>query len=467
MRYLILTLGLVVAPLAAHSSSCNINVASKCNNPAVPVNSWFQDNYNNAASNQLACMQRAADYQAYCGTSSAWALFTSNANVTSWVLVTNGRYQMFSLPVGTGVPLGNLYSNPSGALVMQGDGNLVLYNNGTALWATSFMPNFDYGSFSGGTSGMNCSGCSAQLQSDGNLVLYAPNGPYWASRSSGQGATLTLSATRPFAFVDSQSGSALWSSSMMWTGVDLRDYELVEMNGWVLKNPASTPTVVEFSDMYQDPTYRTWIWADSLNNNGTVSLAVDYISSAYSGMVGVQRALLAGGNGMLTGFANPGSLPGLVGAMFPPNTMPLQMYLPVILPGQINPSGVTSQALQAFPWEQVDVFQMNPANCASQKTGTEFIRNSVYLVANYPFGGDIGTPDLTLFLETEMTDNPNSPLIAKRLERYAFVPGFGRVMMETVYDLRSPSSNQTFTTYTLKVPNPSGHFIGPLCPTNP
>lgn len=48
------------------------------------------------------------------------------------------------------------------ALVMQGDGNLVLYDNfsGRALWAS-------------GTDGRN--GARAVMQSDGNLVVYAPD----------------------------------------------------------------------------------------------------------------------------------------------------------------------------------------------------------------------------------------------------------------------------------------------------
>lgn len=66
------------------------------------------------------------------------------------------------------------------SLVMQGDGNLVLYRNGAgALWAT-------------GTAGKQVA--FAVMQNDGNLVLYTPNGaPVWASGTHGNpGSVLIL-----------------------------------------------------------------------------------------------------------------------------------------------------------------------------------------------------------------------------------------------------------------------------------
>jgi len=51
---------------------------------------------------------------------------------------------------------------------MQADGNLVLYQGATPLWASN----------TAGT-GANI----AAMQSDGNLVLYGPSGPVWATNT--------------------------------------------------------------------------------------------------------------------------------------------------------------------------------------------------------------------------------------------------------------------------------------------
>ncbi len=56
-------------------------------------------------------------------------------------------------------------------LILQEDGNLVLYGPDRALWAT-------------GTDGRE--GRAAIMQPDGNLVLYGPQGPLWASGTAGR-----------------------------------------------------------------------------------------------------------------------------------------------------------------------------------------------------------------------------------------------------------------------------------------
>jgi hypothetical protein len=60
-------------------------------------------------------------------------------------------------------------------VTMQGDGNLVLYEQGRALWASG--TNY--------WTGNNFTGWCA-MQFDGNLVLYEQDGtPFWASNTSG------------------------------------------------------------------------------------------------------------------------------------------------------------------------------------------------------------------------------------------------------------------------------------------
>jgi hypothetical protein len=69
--------------------------------------------------------------------------------------------------VSCGGPCGQL------TLVMQGDGNLVLYLGPAVLWA----------------SGTNAPGAYVAMQGDGNLVVYAPscapNGVCWSSETAG------------------------------------------------------------------------------------------------------------------------------------------------------------------------------------------------------------------------------------------------------------------------------------------
>lgn len=65
-------------------------------------------------------------------------------------------------------------ANGKYTLIMQDDGNLVIYNNhqGKPLWAT-------------GTDGTDCK--QAIMQDDGNFVLYHVNGkPEWATGTNGR-----------------------------------------------------------------------------------------------------------------------------------------------------------------------------------------------------------------------------------------------------------------------------------------
>jgi LasA protease len=81
-------------------------------------------------------------------------------------------------------------------LVMQGDGNLVEYQAGTALWASN-------------TGGDN--GAVVEMQSDGNLVIYLNGAAKWASNTGGfQGAQLVLQDDSNLVMYGKQS-AILWS----------------------------------------------------------------------------------------------------------------------------------------------------------------------------------------------------------------------------------------------------------------
>jgi chitinase len=84
------------------------------------------------------------------------------------------------------------------SLIMQGDGNLVLYQGGTALWAS------------------NTAGSAADeaiLQGDGNFVLYTSSGtPVWASNTAGNSGAYLQVQNDGNVVVYSASGSVLWST---------------------------------------------------------------------------------------------------------------------------------------------------------------------------------------------------------------------------------------------------------------
>ncbi len=83
-------------------------------------------------------------------------------------------------------------------LIMQGDGNLVLYQGGTALWAS------------------NTAGSAADeaiMQGDGNLVLYTSAGsPLWASGTAGNAGAYLEVQNDGNVVIYSASGAVLWST---------------------------------------------------------------------------------------------------------------------------------------------------------------------------------------------------------------------------------------------------------------
>ncbi|WP_210423694.1 hypothetical protein [Croceivirga thetidis] len=95
------------------------------------------------------------------------------------------------------------YTSPNGkyGLVMQDDGNLVIYNQGlgTSRWASNTM---------------NKGGNYAQMQNDGNLVIYKNDGtPVWSTGTHGNtGATLKMQNDGNLVIYSSES-VPLWSSN--------------------------------------------------------------------------------------------------------------------------------------------------------------------------------------------------------------------------------------------------------------
>jgi hypothetical protein len=100
-----------------------------------------------------------------------------------------------SVPVQVGTAAQDTY------LVMQDDGNLVLYKSGVALWNSQ-------------TEGQNCGNnrCEAIFQTDGNFVVYNAGTAIWAATWGGPDTVLLLSESAPYISLLSPSG-ATWTSS--------------------------------------------------------------------------------------------------------------------------------------------------------------------------------------------------------------------------------------------------------------
>ncbi|NUS42835.1 MAG: LysM peptidoglycan-binding domain-containing protein [Mycobacteriaceae bacterium] len=102
-----------------------------------------------------------------------------------------------TLRVGEQLGAGDRLENGNSRLTLQGDGNLVLEQDGRPLWAS-------------GTSGRGAD--RAVLQPDGNFVLYAGGDAVWASETNGADADrLTLQPDRNVVLYGA-GGNALWST---------------------------------------------------------------------------------------------------------------------------------------------------------------------------------------------------------------------------------------------------------------
>ena len=150
----------------------------------------------------VAVMQEDGNFVVYAPAGPLWASGT-NGHPGAWLVLQNDGNMVVHDPQGHSLwASGTVIWPPAGPrailwppdaltpgqeldapsqpykLVLQQDGNLVLYENGLALWAT-------------GTNGKTVT--QAVMQADGNLVLYGPAGALWATNTAGHpGARLVL-----------------------------------------------------------------------------------------------------------------------------------------------------------------------------------------------------------------------------------------------------------------------------------
>ncbi len=120
----------------------------------------------------------------------AWFVAPTTASCSGANQLTSGQ----SLYAGQYIISSNCYK-----LVLQGDGNLVIYNgSGTVIWNT-------------GTNGKG--GYRAVFQSDGNFVIYTSGGSaIWNTATNGHGGVRIVMQTDGNLVIYNSSGGALWSS---------------------------------------------------------------------------------------------------------------------------------------------------------------------------------------------------------------------------------------------------------------
>jgi hypothetical protein len=111
------------------------------------------------------------------------------------------RYGLNGLALGTNQQVSVGKGSSAASLIMQNDGNLVIYVNSSPVWSSA-------------TAGSSCaSGCGAYFQGDGNLVVYASGPAVWASNTSGERASsLLFQNSAPYLQIMNSKGKVLWSS---------------------------------------------------------------------------------------------------------------------------------------------------------------------------------------------------------------------------------------------------------------
>lgn len=119
-------------------------------------------------------------------------------------------YSSLTIPQSTSVQIGSPSGNLS--LAMQGDGNLVLYQNSIPLWASN-------------TGGQSCgtNQCKAVFQADGNFVVYNGSTPLWQSVTGGNsGAVLVLTDQLPHMEIVGTNQSILWANAYIFSAGNFR-----------------------------------------------------------------------------------------------------------------------------------------------------------------------------------------------------------------------------------------------------
>jgi len=401
-----------------------------------------------------------------------WAMATAGA----FALLLSGRSGASTIPSGASIAVGSSYysDNQLYRLVMQGDGNLVLYRaNGSARWnsQTSFAP-----------------GASAYVQGDGNVVIYsAASQAIWYTGTGGNpGAYLSIQDDGNLVVRRGYDNAPLWDIGADPNGPQFPT-RAVNLASFMTSAPPSTMCQAD-GLLCMTSRWNGYGEFEILYSNGIV----DYIArSTATGTtpaqpVGVVRNVAGDVGGSLRCFASAGQVcSGPPTSDNFPEAVPASATLNVVpwttarqaenqgssVPGAAGagtPRTTIQGAIQLTGWR---TFQEQFMNSSCQQTPGAALQNqvSIVYVTDVDFGGDLGVNDALVIDEQERAAGATTP---HHIERYFYVAGWGRVREASahynsntgVYDLHETGIS-TRNTYASRfatpaaIPNPTN-----LCP---
>lgn len=173
-------------------------------------------------------LQRDGNVALYANFNLIWETATHGTSADHLTMQADGNLVVYS-QAGQALWSSNTQGNPGARLVTQTDGNLVIYSaSGVARWSTSTLHNPDHLSYINTTLAPGLGNYARlypgqsidtadrrfhlMLQRDGNLVLYSPTRALWATGTSDrQTAFLTLQSDGNMVLYD-RSANPLWFS---------------------------------------------------------------------------------------------------------------------------------------------------------------------------------------------------------------------------------------------------------------
>lgn len=160
----------------------------------------------------------------YSGKYARWSTKTAGKGATRAVMQSDGNFVLYT-DAGKAVWSSGTAGKRGARLDLQTDGNIVIRQGTSAIWASKTVyPNSrSYSGAAGLRPGKILSSNKylrspdkryvLLMQSDGNLVLYAPGArPLWSSKTNGSGANRAVMQTDGNFVVYTPSGKAVWHS---------------------------------------------------------------------------------------------------------------------------------------------------------------------------------------------------------------------------------------------------------------